>query len=191
MKNSNLCGLFFSISTKAEISVSAACNKTFQKERILDEETVFSWNIFHAWMTLVCHSLLTRNPRRSNKRLQTACPGRPPILKIIIPIGLITEIPSSTALAIRPRPNWSSTNPYISKNNKEKSNSIQDPGSTSSASCKTELIIIVSPPPFLWNHTTYRTVILNRPFHLNMTEHKEKYFTAFLFDQIIVISYRK
>lgn len=54
-----------------------------------------------------------RKPRRSNKRLQTPCPGRPPILKTIMPMGLMTAIPSSTARAIRPKPNWSSTKPWV------------------------------------------------------------------------------
>lgn len=66
-----------------------------------------------AWRIFVCQSWLTWKPRRSNNLLQTACPGRPPMLKIIIPAGWITEIPSSTALAINPKPNWSSTKPYI------------------------------------------------------------------------------
>ena len=67
-------------------------------------------------MILVCQSFVMRKPRRSNNLLQTPCPGRPPILKIIIPFGLITDIPSSTALAIKPNPNWSSTKPYTQQN---------------------------------------------------------------------------
>ena len=65
-----------------------------------------------AWFTLVCHNLEIRKPLLSNSLSQTACPGRPPMLKIINPVGFTTKIPSSTALAMSPKPNWSSTKPY-------------------------------------------------------------------------------
>lgn len=74
----------------------------------------FSLRIFNfTWITFVCQSLVMWKPRRSNKRLHTPWPGRPPILKIIIPMGFMTAIPSSTARAIKPKPNWSSTKPWI------------------------------------------------------------------------------
>ena len=66
---------------------------------------------------LVCQSLVMRNPRRRNRRSQTPCPGRPPMLNTIIPEGFMTDIPSSTARAINPRPNWSSTKPCSKQGN--------------------------------------------------------------------------
>jgi hypothetical protein len=37
------------------------------------------------------------------------------MLNTIIPEGFMTDIPSSTARAINPRPNWSSTKPWMQK----------------------------------------------------------------------------
>jgi hypothetical protein len=57
------------------------------------------------WFTLVCHSLVMWKPRLLKTRSVTAWPGRPPMLKIMTPVGLIMDIPSSAALATKPNPN--------------------------------------------------------------------------------------
>jgi len=84
-------------------------------EHTTDTENILVCHSLTTCIILVCQSLVMRNPRRRNRRSQTPCPGRPPMLNTIIPEGFMTDIPSSTARAINPRPNWSSTKPWMQK----------------------------------------------------------------------------